>query len=113
MISLEVLRARFWTKVNRETGACWLWTGWKSKDGYGKMRMNGSVVYAHRLSFVLFVGELGADIVMHKCDNPACVRPSHLERGDYSENLAECWSRGRRPIPIWLPRIKGAPCAND
>ena len=43
---------------------------------------------AHRLSFLLTTGKEPA-AVLHKCNNPACVRPSHLQAGDSKENLLD------------------------
>lgn len=101
-MNLDALRARFWQKVDR-TGECWVWTGYIDKKGYGRFSVGSTTLYAHRVSFALFVGRLGPeDLVLHGCDNRPCIRPSHLERGDYSDNLIDCWIKGRRPIPLWL-----------
>ena len=102
MTATQVVLARFWDKVDR-TGECWEWTGCLSTKGYGKFSLGCQSLYAHRVSFALFVGPLAEDdIVMHTCDNRKCVRPSHLRRGDYSDNLTDCWEKGRRPIPLWI-----------
>jgi hypothetical protein len=34
-------------------------------------------------------------LVMHRCDNPACVRPSHLELGSYQENVDDMNAKNR------------------
>ena len=36
--------------------------------------------------------------VMHKCDNPACIRPSHLKEGTHSENTKEAYDKKRQPL---------------
>ena len=33
--------------------------------------------------------------VLHSCDNPSCVRPSHLRIGTQHENIMEMAARGR------------------
>ena len=35
--------------------------------------------------------------VMHRCDNPACVRPGHLKEGTHKENTKEAYEKGRQP----------------
>lgn len=35
------------------------------------------------------------EMVRHTCDNPPCVRPDHLVRGDVFSNMADQMSRGR------------------
>jgi hypothetical protein len=76
----EVSRDRFWTRVDL-SGECWLWTGYVNPKGYGKvdLRQYGEQL-AHRASLRLFGIELPDGVsVHHRCHNPACVRPEHLE----------------------------------
>lgn len=108
---------RFWIKVDKngpipthcpELGCCWMWTAARSA-GYGVLgvsvpttdgRMARRMEKAHRVSWELAYGRIskGRDI-LHRCDNPPCVRPEHLQEGTHAENMKHMFSRGRRPCP--------------
>ena len=85
---------RFWSKVNK-TDTCWLWTaGIGGNNGYGKFHYEGKDWFAHRWLFWKINGYL-PEAVMHKCDNPICVRPDHLVGGTLSENTKDKIAKGR------------------
>ena len=35
--------------------------------------------------------------VMHICDNPCCVRPSHLQESNHALNMRDSYKKERRP----------------
>lgn len=90
---------RFWEKV-KKTPSCWLWTG-AHKDGrwpYGVLGGGASRVpkLAHRVSWELHHGPIPDGMnVLHKCDNPPCVRPDHLFLGTLSDNTQDMVAKGR------------------
>jgi len=52
---------------------------------------------AHRLSYEDAKGRIPkGGLILHSCDNPACVNPAHLRVGSYKENVSDMDSRGRR-----------------
>jgi hypothetical protein len=85
---------RFMSKVNK-TKTCWLWNA-SSSWGYGQFSSPQGMVKAHRWSYEYFVGPIpaGKDI-LHTCDVPRCVNPSHLYPGTDLENQRDKWRRGR------------------
>lgn len=87
-------KACFLAKVDT-SGECWIWLEWKDKDGYGKPRVDGKNMRAHRVSWFLFRGDPGAAWVLHKCDTPSCVRPEHLFLGTAADNTADMIAKNR------------------
>lgn len=93
---------RFWPKVNkrgpvyRRYGRCWVWQGAFHKQGYGSFLFEGKIHLAHRVSIALVEGRLPKSSVLHRCDNPPCVRPSHLFRGTQRDNIADMVSKDRQ-----------------
>jgi len=97
--------ARFWSKVDvlPSSEKCWEWTGSRNPEGYGKFRIHQlgrSTHGAHRVSYLLCNGAFPDDglVVRHKCDNPGCVNPHHLESGTYRDNSMDAVERGRFPV---------------
>lgn len=82
---------RFWDKVEK-TDYCWNWKGNKRKDGYGVIAINGKGIRVHR--FVLGINDPNIKII-HICDNPMCVNPSHLITGSQTENMKDMFNKNR------------------
>ena len=63
---------------------------------YGRKRVNGKVVYMHRLAWEEAHGEIPAGMhVLHKCDNPACINIEHLFLGTHKNNMDDRDKKGR------------------
>lgn len=75
---------------------CWEWTGGRSHKGYGVFAATHSKqVRAHRFALELYSGRSPDGIVMHLCDNPSCVNPTHLVDGTHKENMRQMAERKR------------------
>lgn len=91
------LQTRFWNKIDRrKADECWLWTGFRNKQGYGHFQINKQAVKAHRQMLVFCGVPIEGLVVMHLCDNPSCVNPAHLRAARQIENIKDCLSKGRR-----------------
>lgn len=66
---------------------CWVWTGPRTADGYGRARRRGRPFYAHRWAYAASGRRLdeGATID-HLCRVPACANPAHLTQVSREEN---------------------------
>lgn len=68
------------------------------KEGYGRVWHKGKEWRAHRLLWTLRKGNIETGmLVCHKCDNPACVKISHLWLGTNAENTKDRELKGRGP----------------
>ena len=91
---------RFWSKVHIGND-CWEWMA-HTQFGYGCFWFNKTMVKAHRMSWIIKNGQIPKGIcVLHKCDNPPCVNPSHLFLGTHKDNSKDCVEKGRHFIPNW------------
>lgn len=98
--------ARLKTKIQISETGCWLWTGYVSERGYGRIGARGKTVSAHRWTYNLFKGEIpeGLDLD-HLCRVRHCVNPDHLEAVTRSENTI----RGAHPNRMKTHCLRGHP----
>lgn len=86
--------------VEPKTG-CWLWNGYVSKSGYVRFKFRSTMFLAHRVSWILYRGEIPKGsghhgiCVLHKCDVRKCVNPDHLFLGTQSDNVQDCIKKKR------------------
>lgn len=77
-------------------GECLIWTGAKHPRGWGIIRHRGKWVKSYRASYEVHHGPIpDGMVVMHSCDNPACINPAHLSIGTQLDNVRDMLSKGR------------------
>jgi len=92
---MDNLAGRLWSRVKRGTG-CWEWQAGKTSAGYGEFMFRRKMYYAHRAAWQVTRGSIPkGQCVRHRCDNPACCRPDHLELGFQADNVQDMIERGR------------------
>lgn len=90
------LKTRFAAKAIIRTSGCIEWSGYRTKDGYGRCWAGRRMIEAHRVSYQLFIGPISpGHVVMHTCDNPPCVAPAHLKAARQADNVADMIAKGR------------------
>lgn len=85
-----------------EKSGCWNFTRSLDRFGYPIVRIGKYMYKGHRLSYWAHQTDGRFDIenpnqhIMHKCDNPSCVNPDHLELGDHLTNMKDKVKKGRQ-----------------
>lgn len=75
---------------------CWLWLGTTNPLGYGRFRLDGKTLSAHRVAYELFESKIPNNLcVCHKCDVRCCVNPAHLFLGTHKDNEQDKLAKGR------------------
>lgn len=69
----------------------------KTKCIRGTTQTNGYGNQAHRKSWIKHFGSIPKGLfVLHKCDNRWCINPDHLWLGTQSDNVRDCYAKGRQ-----------------
>lgn len=85
------------------TDGCWLWTG--AMNGKNKNRGFMNTAGRRRPKRATHVAwwltnhtwpQWPHEVICHACDNPKCVRPSHLFNGTLTDNRRDAIAKGRQ-----------------
>ena len=83
--------------VTCPASGCWIWNA-SDNGSYGCFFLHGRLTSAHRASYRIYKGEIPKGMsVLHRCDLPVCVNPSHLFLGTQKENIYDAIFKERAP----------------
>ena len=83
---------------------CWVTTYKAPKNKYALIQLDGGYKYGdrmmrrlHRVAWEAHNAEPIPEgmVVMHSCDNPACINPNHLSLGTPKDNTMDMIAKGR------------------
>ena len=110
------LPARFWAKVQPTPSKrfpgnpCWMWTGAKIPQGYGRAWFRERTDYSHRWAYTALVGEIPEGLeIDHVCRVRGCCNPTHLRAVTKRENHMAAGSRSLSRLHAEHRRCNGFP----
>ncbi|AER50284.1 endonuclease [Mycobacterium phage Jeffabunny] len=90
------LEERLNARLVEDENGCWIFQTGKKRPWHGLIKVAGRVLYAHRVAYELWVGEIPDGLcVCHECDVPKCCNPNHLFLGTRAENNTDRNAKGR------------------
>jgi HNH endonuclease len=82
------LHYRLFSQLVIDPGGCLLWQGRVSRDGYGRISVDGRTRQVHRVTWELFNGPIPEGLEPdHLCRVRRCAAPDHLELVTHRENM--------------------------
>jgi hypothetical protein len=82
---------------------CVEFEGARNRGGYGTVGGGNNKRLAHRAAYCehhgVSLSSIDGLVVRHRCDNPPCINPEHLELGTHADNVRDRVERGRERHP--------------
>ena len=99
---------RFFRHIGKkQANGCIHWSGKTNVHGYGVIESIIKKLRSNRVAYELCVGPIPAGLhVLHHCDNPLCINPTHLFTGTHQDNMRDMNEKGRAGWQRRAARIK-------
>lgn len=107
--------------IDIQDSGCWFYNKKLDKDGYGRMTMKKKCLYAHRITYTMYKGDIPEDkVISHLCDKNyppdskeyrKCCNPDHLVLATNQENIQRAYDLGRLKAPATA--FKKGECSAD
>ena len=94
MTKEKTLAEKFFEKIEAAPNGCVVWTA-STIGGYGRLAHRGKNCRATHVSWFLKYGVWPKKFLLHTCDNPPCVKISHLFEGTHQDNVKDMIKKGR------------------
>ena len=99
----ETIEGRLLARMDRSGGpdSCWPFVApGASRSGHLQLSWKDRMLPVHRLAYQTWCGPIPDGLVVrHRCDNPPCCNPAHLELGTVADNNRDRDERGRQRSP--------------
>jgi hypothetical protein len=86
----ELVTSERWvSKVRVDPSGCHRWLATRTNDGYGRIRLRGPMVFAHRVAWIAANGynpDPKLELDHFVCNNPSCVNADHVRLVTHREN---------------------------
>jgi len=90
----QSLREYLLSRSERMPSGCLEFRGYSPRHAYQK---GPSSAWAHIAAYAAFVGPIDPTLeIHHRCENPPCIEPTHLQQVTRAENGAR--RRGKKPV---------------
>jgi hypothetical protein len=102
----KTLKTRLLRRIVKQDNGCWIWTGARSTNGQGNIRVADKLYGVHRLAHQLWLGPIPqGHRVRHRCSNLACCNPQHLYLTSLEDRLLRKIEKQENGCWIWRGHI--------